>query len=179
MGRLLSSFSCNQDADIQYFLENRAVEFEKLSKARTYLAFDEEQLRSQSALSSLIIYGYISLAVKVLSVSGDTSNQMRKKLDGYNAKCHGKPIADFPCYLIGQLARNLDVDKTILPGRVIFQKAYDIILDAANAVGGRLIMVECKDDVHLIQFYKQSGFEEISRIADGETKMVQLVRRIF
>lgn len=32
---LLSSFSCEKDEDIEYFLHNRAIEFEKLSKART------------------------------------------------------------------------------------------------------------------------------------------------
>ena len=180
--RLLSSFSCEQDDDIQYFLENRAIEFEQLSKARTYLAFDGEQLQKQSGLDSLIIYGYISLALKVLSVPEENkniSNHKRRDLDGFNAKCQGKVIEDFPCYLSGQLARNSDVDKMALPGEAILQKAFDIIQEAANAVCGRLIMVECKDDVRLIQFYSQSGFEEISRIADGETKMVQLVKRIF
>ena len=152
--RVLSSFSCEQDDDIQYFLENRAIEFEHLSKARIYLAFDGEQLQGKSGLDSLIIYGYISLALKVLSVPNDISNQRRKKLDGLNAKCHGKVIEDFPCYLIGQLARNSDVDKMALPGEAILQKAFDIIQEVANAVVGRLIMVECKDDVHLIQFYR-------------------------
>lgn len=33
---LLSSFSCAKDADIESFLHNKAVNFEKLSKSRTY-----------------------------------------------------------------------------------------------------------------------------------------------
>ena len=37
LDKLLSSFSCEMDKDIEIFLHKRAVEFEKLSKARTYL----------------------------------------------------------------------------------------------------------------------------------------------
>ena len=74
--RLLSSFSCEQDDDIQYFLENRAIEFEQLSKARTYLAFDGEQLQKQSGLDSLIIYGYISLAFTLVNVNEKVSHMV-------------------------------------------------------------------------------------------------------
>ena len=41
VNRLLSSFSCAKDPDIEHFLHSRAVEFERLSKSRTYLIFDE------------------------------------------------------------------------------------------------------------------------------------------
>ena len=42
--KILSSFICKQDEDIENFLHNRALEFEKLSKARTYLVYDSDQL---------------------------------------------------------------------------------------------------------------------------------------
>lgn len=41
--RILHSFSCNQDNDIESFLHNRAVEFEKLGKSRTYIICNHEQ----------------------------------------------------------------------------------------------------------------------------------------
>ena len=41
---ILSSFSCKRDQDIEDFLKNKAVEFERLSKARTYLVCDEKIL---------------------------------------------------------------------------------------------------------------------------------------
>ena len=44
LSQILSSFSCEQDEDIENFLHNRAIEFEELSKARTYLICDEEQI---------------------------------------------------------------------------------------------------------------------------------------
>ena len=46
VNRLLSSFSCAKDPDIEHFLRSRAVEFERLSKSRTYLIFDEDELKT-------------------------------------------------------------------------------------------------------------------------------------
>ena len=56
--KLLSSFSCKKDEDIEYFLQNRAIEFEKLSKARTYLVFDQDELEMNDSKIPLTIYGY-------------------------------------------------------------------------------------------------------------------------
>lgn len=50
--------------------------------------------------SEFVIFGYLSLALKILTISEHESNRIRKKLDGFNAKMHGIPIQDFPVYLI-------------------------------------------------------------------------------
>ena len=76
---ILSSFSCVQDEDIQNFLHNRAIDFEKLLKSRTYLVVDEKQFEnSDFKLKDLVIYGYISSAVKVFTVPEMTSNRQRQ-----------------------------------------------------------------------------------------------------
>ena len=62
LSELLSSFSCEKDEDIEYFLHNRSIEFEKLSKARTYLVLDKKQLENKE--KPLMVYGYISIALK-------------------------------------------------------------------------------------------------------------------
>ena len=109
---ILSSFSCKYDADIQNFLHNRAIDFEKLLKSRTYLIVSDEQFQNPKIpFNEITIYGYISLAVKVFTVPEETSNRQRQQLDGFSAKEHGKQISNFPCYLIGQLARNSNVPK--------------------------------------------------------------------
>ena len=41
---VLSTFLCRENADIQWFLHTKAVEFERLAKSRTYLIVDQEQL---------------------------------------------------------------------------------------------------------------------------------------
>lgn len=177
--QILSSFFCDKDADIEYFLKNRAVEFERLSKSRTYLICDEEQIStSEFRLDQLIIYGYISLALKVLSVPDGTSTSTRKKLDGLSGKMHGTLINHFPCYLIGQLSKNSGIDNNILTGKDLLQFAYDNIVTSVEAVGGRYMMIECKKQKKLIEFYKNNGFQEITQIPDNGQPMVQMIRKI-
>lgn len=174
---LLSSFSCKQDEDIEHFLHNRAIEFEKLSKSRTYLIFDEDELLTKD-ITEQTIYGYISLALKILTVPDSVSNRIRKELDGFSSKLHGEVIRDFPCYLIGQLSRNSNVPAESIKGDKILDLAEDIIATAVNAVGGRYMMIECRDNEKLLHFYSENHFEEISRIPDNDQPMVQMIRKI-
>ena len=176
---LLSSFSCAYDEDIQKFLHGRAVEFEKLSKSRTYLIVDEDQLENpEISFDEFTIYGYISLAVKVFTVPETTSNRHRQQLDGFSAKEHGKQIANFPCYLIGQLARNSNVSKESLSGAELLNFAYKIIGEAVKLIGGRNILVECRNNEKLINFYLENGFYKISQVPDENQSMIQMIRRI-
>lgn len=178
---LLSSFSCSFDHDIEMFLrdEAKAISFEKLQKSCTYLIVDEEQLLDNNlTIADLTIYGYYSVALKVLSIPDDYSNNKRKQLDGLSAKIHGEVITDIPCYLIGQLARNSEISNELLSGNEILNMAYSVILNAVEAVGGRVIMIECRDNEKLIDFYMTNGFEVISELPDNEIPMKQMIRRI-
>ncbi len=106
MDQFLSSFSCSDDEDIETFLHIRAIDFEKLSKARTYLVVDEEELMNND-FANVTIYGYVSVALKTMTIPDTFSNRKRMELDGFSAKVHGDPIREIPCYLIGQLARKI------------------------------------------------------------------------
>ena len=179
LSQILSSFSCERDEDIENFLHSRAVEFEKLSKARTYLICDEEQIsKEEFYLDQLKIYGYVAIALKILSVPEEWSNRKRKELDGLSAKIHGEPIKDFSCYLIGQLSRNSKVSHDSISGKDLLQMAYDVIAAAVDAVGGRYMMIECREEKKLVDFYLANGFEEIQRSSDGTHIMVQMIRKI-
>ena len=176
---LLSSFACKQDKDIQNFLQDRAVKFEILSKSRTYLIVDQEQIPNPDISSSeLTIYGYISLAIKNFTAPEGMSNRQRQQLDGFSAKEHGKIISNFPCYLIGQLARNSNVPKDSLSGKELLAISYSLINEAIKLVGGRNILVECRNNKKLVAFYLDNDFSQVARIPDGNQDMVQLIRRI-
>ena len=176
---LLSSFSCEQDRDIQNFLHNRAMLFERLDKSRTYLIADNEQISAPGFKArNMTIYGYIKLSIKNFRAPETMSNRQRLLLDGFSAKEHGEPVEYFPCYLIGQLARNSNVPKDSVTGADLLLFAFDLIGKAFDAVGGRNILVECRNVNHLVQFYLDNDFLEISHIPDGDIEMVQLLRRI-
>ena len=176
---LLSSFSCTQDQDIEGFLHNRAVDFERLSKSRTYLVFNEDELENVKG-TNVTIYGYFTLALKVLKVPKKLSNRARKEIDGYNAKNHGKEINEFPCYLIGQLARNSIISADVFQGKELISMAHDFLEKAVKIVGGRYVMIECKNNQKLKDFYKANGYREIDSIPDDENaSMVQMIRPVY
>lgn len=175
MGKILSSFSCAKDHDIESFLWNRAIEFEALSKARTYLLCDADEMESNG---DIVILGYISLALKVLQIPDGISIRKRKELDGFSGKIHNEPITDIPCYLIGQLARNDNAPKEKLSGKDLIEEAQRIIMSSVQAVGGRYMMIECRNEEKLLSFYTENDFAEISRIPDLETPMVQMLCKL-
>ena len=54
----------------------------------------------------------------------------------------------------------------------------DIIAASVEAVGGRYMMIECRDTEKLIRFYQNNSFKEISHIPDKDQPMVQMIRKI-
>lgn len=173
---LLSSFCCEKDEDINYFLKEKAIKFEKLSKSRTYLVFSRDDVENKD-LSNIKILGYISLALKVLSVSSEISNNLRKDIDGLSSKIHGEIINDFPCYLIGQLARDSKVSRQTLSGKQLLEYSFDIIASSVKNVGGRYTLIECKNNNKLIDFYSNNNFRVItSNPKDNE--LIQMLRKV-
>ena len=168
--------SLSRSERIEHFLQHRAREFEGLSKARTYLVFDASDL--ENGVEHPVIYGYISLALKILTVPASVSNRMRKELDGFNAKIHGQQISDFPCYLIGQLSKNSNVKNNPVLGKELLDIAFGIIASATEAVGGRYMMIECRNETKQLKFYGDNSFSEIDHIPDDDVPMVQMIRKI-
>lgn len=173
--QFLSSYLCREDQDIQQFLPKKAVEFEKRAKSRTYLVLNQEELDGKRN-NPITIYGYISVGLKILTVPDNTSNSLRKELDGFSARIRGKKINNFPCYLMGQLSRNSNVSSSVLKGSQLIEMACSVIDNAVETVGGRYIMIECKDNEKLIQFYEKNQFRKFNK--SSEDGMVQMIRKI-
>lgn len=165
---IISSFKCEKDNDIEYFLKEKSIEYEKKSKGKTYFMVDELSLQN----GILEIAAYFTLAIQVLKVPEAYSNRKRIKLDGISSKRNNKPISEFPVYLIGQLAKN-DKYTNEINGSEVVENALAMILKAQHAVGGRIVLVECFDNEKLIKFYIKNGFEIINK-----DTMVQLIRVI-
>ena len=69
---LLSGFSSPKNKDVERFLKKSAIEFTKKNQSVTYLVVSAEDVR---------LLGYFTLALKPLTVRGETvSNTMKRKL---------------------------------------------------------------------------------------------------
>lgn len=171
----LSSFSCERDKDIGDFLHNRAIPFEIAKKSRTYLLVDEVLLLSKGQMR---ILGFFTVSLKVLDLPERLSNRKRLELDGFAAKIHGEPIKSIPCYLIGQLAKNSAVQDSV-SGALLLDEALSIIKSAVKRVGGRFVLVECRDDPHLRRFYSDNRFDVFDTIPDEHTPMLQMIFPLY
>lgn len=165
----IANFYCDKDNDIEQFLKNKAINFEKKGKARTYIVFDEEA----DNISSMIL-GYFTLAITVLDVPDTLSNSQRKRLDGLSAKKHGTMIESFPAILIGQFAKN-DLACNDFTGELLMSFCFSKILEGQRILGGRILLVECKNIPKLLDFYGEYGFNIISE-SNSDNKLLVLNR---
>lgn len=165
---LISIFVCEKDKDIENFLKERAINFEKLGKSRTFFIFDEEA-------EEFRILAYFTIALQVLKVPEELlSAKKTKVLDGFSSKTRGTKITEFPAILIGQLGRN-DLYKGSISGYEILEYCLVNILMGQERLGGRIIMLECKNIPYLICLYEKFGFRKIDKDY-SEDELIQMIK---
>ena len=135
---LFSEFKCSLDCDVELFLKNNAIEWERTKKARTFLYFDDKKV----AKEQIEIDGFFTLALK--------SFYIRKEAVDVNIE-KGKP---FPAYLIGQLARADGSEKGV--GKRLLHLAIQSIKTAQKYVGGYFVYLDCKES--MVNYYINNGF---------------------
>ncbi len=57
----ISIFVCHKNEDIEHFLQEKAIPFEKLGKSRTYFIYDEDA-------EEFCILAYFTLALQVFKI---------------------------------------------------------------------------------------------------------------
>lgn len=165
--KFISNFICTKDQDIETFLKERAITFDKLSKSRTFFIFDEDAYEFQ-------ILGYFTLALQILRIPDSYSNRKIKTLDGFSAKNKGETITGLPVILIGQIAKN-DLYKEKITGEELFKYCLNTIFDVQLLLGGRIVLLECKNIPYLIDFYEKFRFVKIEKDYQ-ENELLQFIR---
>jgi len=169
VSEVISIFKCEKDIDIENFIKDKAIQFEKKSKSRTSLIMCEEALASKQ----FKVLGYFSVAMQTLKIPEGTSQSQIRKLDGLYAKRGGDTIVDIPAFLIGQLGKN-SLYKDNISGDVILEYAISSICKAQEYVGGRIVFIECQDNPKLIDFYSNNGFKKFRK--DPNDGLIQMIR---
>ena len=81
----------------------------------------------------------------------------RKVLGNYPGR---DGLSSIPTYLIGQLGRSDLYTKEDLPGEQLLNECYHAISKAARIVGGKIIILECREKMY-DKFYKNQGFNDL------------------
>ncbi len=164
-----SLFYCEQDEDITNFIRNKAIEFEKRDKSRTYIYYNEREVIENGFLR---IVGYFSLALKTIKIPiiESMSNNLRKRLG--NISDRDKNVV---AYLIGQIGRDSTYNSDILDGNSMLKDCYNLIASVREIIGGRLILIECKPEEKLCKFYEDRGYINITEKENGLKQYIRFM----
>lgn len=159
----LNNFSCTKDKDIEYFLKEKAIDFERRGKSRTFLVIDS----SNTTKESFPIIAYFTISLKVLKLEKISKSKV-KKIDGFR-----NDITELPVHLIGQLGKN-DLKSDLITGKEILDFSIDKIKTSIDIVGGRIVLIECRKINKIIDFYKNYGFNFLQDTSIKNEQYIQL-----
>lgn len=146
--------------DVGTFLHEKAIQFEKMGIARTYLVMS--QYRGESFMA-----GYFSISNKSFVIPKKNFQELpgalQRRLLGSGNKTQ-QANYEIRGFLLGQLGKNFsEVAKKArsATGTDLLALAYAKIQEAYRLVGGRIMYLECEDNVKIKDFYAINGFREI------------------
>lgn len=153
----LDKFSCVNNRDVERFLKEKAVVFDKQGWAKTHLLYT-------SYKGQMVLVGYFALANKnfIIKNNSKVSKTTKKRIKNF-----GQYNDDLKQYvvvasLIGQLGKN-DTHKDLIDGATLLKYACDEVRKVQGIVGGRFVYLECEDKAFLKEFYLNNGFVEFGK----------------
>ena len=171
---LLSGFSSPKNKDVERFLKKSAIEFTKKNQSVTYLVVSAEDVR---------LLGYFTLALKPLTVRGETvSNTMKRKLLRISELDEKSDTYTMSAYLIAQLGKNFsESGGTEITGAELLKLAWDKIKEIQYLGGGVVTFLEAENEEKLLSFYHDNRFSQFdTRQTASDTEesheLVQLLR---
>lgn len=150
---ILSDFSCPLNADVEYFLSTKAIEFAKQGWAQTHLVF-------ASYKEKWVLVGYFSLSNKTICVPGkNLSNTLKKRISKFAAYDSNLKSYILSAPLIAQLGKNYTNGyNKLITGDELLNEACNKISRIQFELGGRFAYLECEDKPKLTDFYSKNGF---------------------
>lgn len=149
----LKKFSCQRETDLEDFLVNKSIPYEKTGFGKTYLCIDDEALKNEE----FSIMAYFTIAQKSIDISVLSKKKKRKVLGEYPGR---DGLNSVPAYLIGQLGRCDKYDSNDLSGQQLLNECYHAISLAAMIVGGNLLVLECREHMY-DKFYCNQGYKKL------------------
>jgi len=159
--KLLETFSCTRNMDLQDFLCNKAVTFEKNLRSRTYLYIDN---------TTQEVAAYFTITISTLHTD-NISPEVIKLLDGYK-----NDVVSIPCFLIGQIGK-ADKFEPRKIGEFILNDAIEIINQSQKSLGGRFILLDAINKEQVIKFYEANAFFPIEK--DTASESIKMIKPYF
>lgn len=151
---VFKKFSCEVETDLEDFLVCKAIKYEDGGKGKTFLLIDYDILTKENRL---VIAAYFTLANTAIDLS-NFSDPKKKKVVG---DFPGRSTRDnFPAFLIAQLGRCDAYSHEDLNGDAILNECFHHLKNAAEIIGGKLVVLECRE--HMFNMvYEKLGFHKL------------------
>lgn len=158
---IVSGFYCPFNNDVQLFLREKAIIFEKQRISATHLIFT-------SYKEEWVLVGYFTLAAKYIHIKsngkGSLSKTLRKRINKFGTYDREIKKHIIPAVLIGQIGKNYQHGyNKLITGSELLKIACDTIQESQAIVGGKTIYLECEDIPQLVPFYEKNGFVSFGR----------------
>ena len=155
--------------DIEIFLHEKAIKFEKSSISSTYVVFSEDNE----------ILGYFTIANRSLVIPKENfdilSKTQQKKLGNSAAILKNGDLMT-SSFLLGQLGKNYSDDiENLITGRELLTFAYDLFLKIKELINVKYIWLECQNEPKLISFYQNFGFKMLESLTSEEGLKVMIM----
>ena len=176
--RILSSFSCHLNKDVEEFIRLKSIGFEKMDIAPTQLVFVPHK-------GKLELCGYYTITLKSFCVNySNLSKSLKKRIAKFGTLDKERKGYIIPAPLIAQLGKNYrDGLDGLISGDELLKMALDKIHYIQRLGGGKVVYVECEDKPKLLDFYSSNGFIEFGhrRLDRDETNaygeyLIQLLK---
>lgn len=154
-------FSCNRENDLEDFLNNKAILYERTNYGKTHLIIDIDRLKKDD---EFVVAAYFTIAQKSIDISALSKNKKRRMLGSFPGR---DSLESVSTYLIGQLGRDDNYSHYQLTGEQILNECYHSISTAARIVGGNLVVLECREHM-LEKFYEPNGFKKLYDQLDSQ-----------
>ncbi|MBQ9539393.1 MAG: GNAT family acetyltransferase [Treponema sp.] len=171
MNKLLLSFSCPLNDEVESFLKNNAFDFSSKNQAVTYLVFQGKRF-----------IAYFTLANKLIQVQKNAVSKSVLKRLLRTAEDSGNEFINVPGILVAQLGKNFtDKNNTLISGTELLDIISYFVKEVQALIGGAVYFLECDSDRQkVIDFYQINGFIFFSQRAaksDG-IQLFQFLKKI-
>jgi hypothetical protein len=169
LDQMIEEFSCVRDKDVESFLKNAAVKYDREGYGRTNTYVDYEN-------DDPVIVAFFTVAITATSFLEVSKSRKRKML-------HSKPGRDSHDYfggiLIGQVGRADGFDSDVVNGQEMLSDAEVIIEMGREYIGGKIVYLDCKE--LLIPLYQSNGYDLLmpEPFSSGYYKMFKILPEIF
>ena len=176
--KILSSFVCPLNSDVENFARNKAIQFAKQRIAITYLVFVHQE-------NDAYLAGYYTIANKFISVLGSVlSKTIQKKIGKFSQYDEDLQRYMISMPLIAQLGKNFAEYLPInVSGNDLLGMALERVRYVEHLIGGKTVYIECNNQPKLYDFYAANGFisfnqrlKDVGENSDKSDVLVQMLK---